>query len=82
MNFVQVVVGLFLLFIFLCVLFVVAWYIALPIFLVIVFVSVVGHIWQKVQRFFKTNEPIQHLKQTHEKRRKSHDIIDVEYTEL
>lgn len=82
MNFIQVVVGLFFLFIFLSVLFFIAWYIALPILLVIVFVSLIGHVWQKVQKLFQTNEPVQHLKQTHEKRRKSQDIIDVEYTEL
>ncbi|MBR4927041.1 MAG: hypothetical protein IKY98_01810 [Alphaproteobacteria bacterium] len=79
----QFIIGFFFLILFLSVLFFVAWYIALPILLILVVFSIFGHVWDKVKSVLSPDKKIEHLEKTQPRRHSSkNEVIDVDYTEV
>lgn len=79
----QYIIGLFFLILFLSVLFFVAWYIALPIILILVVFSIFSHAWDKIKSILSPDPKVEHLEKTQPRRRSSkNEVIDVDYTEV
>lgn len=78
----QFLIGVVFLGIFLTLLFFVAWYIVLPLFIIVLGLAFFGRIWEKISAFFAPAEPVEKLVQTHRRRAKKNEVIDVDYTEV
>ncbi len=79
----QYIIGIFFLILFLSVLFFVAWYIALPIILILVVFSVFSHAWDKIKSALSPSPSVEQLQKASPRRRSSKaEVIDVDYTEV
>ena len=81
---IQLIIGLFLLFVFFSFMFVIAWYVAIPLILILCAVAVIGRIWEKIKIWMPTKEPVEKLERVDSPRRHAHkkEVIDVDYTEV
>lgn len=80
---IQGFIGLIFTFLILSFLFFIAWYIALPIILILVALGVAGHVWDKIKLWIKPAAPVEKLTRTEpRKHTKKHHVIDVDYTEI
>ncbi len=80
---IQLFVGLVFIFLILSFLFFVAWYIALPLLIVVLVAGLIGRVWYKIKTWFKKETPVERLMRTEPKKStKKHHVIDVDYTEV
>ena len=80
---IQVLIGFLFIFLVLSFLFFVAWYIALPVLLIIVAFGIVGRVWDKIKSWATPEPPVEKLVRTEtRKTSKKHQVIDVDYTEI
>lgn len=81
---IQLIIGLFLLFVFFSFLFVIAWYVAIPLLLILFAVAIIGRIWEKIKIWMPNKAPVEKLERVDSLRRRTHkkEVIDVDYTEV
>lgn len=82
MVFFQFLISMLVLGLFLTLLFFVAWYIVLPLFIIVAGLMFFGHVWDKILSWFTPKQHIEKLVQTPYKRTKKNEVIDVDYTEV
>ena len=80
---IQLIIGLFLLFVFFSFLFVIAWYVAIPLLLILFVVAIIGRVWDKIKTWMPTKEPVEKLERVEKHRHtRKKEVIDVDYTEI
>lgn len=79
---IQQLIGLIILFSFFALLFLVAWYIALPLLLILFVVAVVKRLWYKIKMYMPSKQPVEQLQKSTPRRAHKKEVIDVDYTEV